>query len=100
MTQQPKITRSLNAKLQAIYCVLLTIADYLEDVPFEHELKEHVENFIEKVRELDDRVFNPVQDDKTRVELMDQQWAIQVSFRDWMIQHFELAQKDLPKIKR
>lgn len=98
--KQPKIDRATNAKLLAIYCLLPTFADYLEDIPFETELEAELNRFIDKVRDMDDRVFGSIHDVQQRMELMEQQVNIQIAFRDWMLQAFELAQKDLKKIKR
>ena len=98
--KQPTITRAENAKLLILYCVLPTIADYLEDIPFEGEIKEAVDNLIERSREADDRVFPPNEDEQEKRARLDQQWQIQVSFRDWVISNFDLAQKDIKKIQR
>jgi hypothetical protein len=89
--------RSINAKLLTVYCILPTIADFLEEIPYESELQEELNRFIEKVRNMDDRVF-AIEDEKKRIDLMDQQVYIQRSFRDWIIQQFGLAQKDIKKI--
>jgi hypothetical protein len=97
--KQKKITKAENAKLLILYCVLPTIADYLEDIPFEGEIKEAVDNLITLSREADDRVFSKGSEEEKRARL-DQQWAIQVSFRDWVISNFDLAQKDIKKIQR
>jgi hypothetical protein len=96
--KQKKITRAENAKLLILYCVLPTIADYLEDIPFEGEIKEAVDNIITLSREADDRVFPPDEDEQEKRARLDQQWKIQVSFRDWVISNFDLAQKDIKKI--
>jgi methyl coenzyme M reductase subunit C-like uncharacterized protein (methanogenesis marker protein 7) len=95
--KQKKITKAENAKLLILYCVLPTIADYLEDIPFEGEIKEAVDNLITLSRDMDDRIFSQVSEEEKRV-IADQQWKIQVSFRDWVISNFDLAQKDIKKI--
>jgi hypothetical protein len=96
--KQPTIHRSLQAKLLILYCVLPTIADYLEDIPFEGELQKAVTNLIEQSRMADDRIFRPDEDEQEKRARLDQQWKIQVSFRDWVISNFDLAQKDIKKI--
>jgi hypothetical protein len=96
---QPTIHRSLQAKLLTTYCVLPTIADYLEDIPFEGEIKEAVEKLITLSRDMDDRIFSQGSEEEKRV-IADQQWQIQVSFRDWVISNFDLSQKDIKKIQR
>jgi hypothetical protein len=98
--KQKKITRAENAKLLILYCVLPTIADYLEDIPFEGEIKEAVDNLITLSRDMDDRVFPPDEDEQEKRARLDQQWQIQVSFRDWVISNFDLSQKDIKKIQR
>jgi hypothetical protein len=95
--KQKKITKTENAKLLIIYCVLPTIADYLEDIPFEGQIKEAVDNLITLSRDMDDRIFSKGIEEEKRV-IADQQWKIQVSFRDWVISNFDLAQKDIKKI--
>jgi hypothetical protein len=95
--KQKKITKAENAKLLILYCVLPTIADYLEDIPFEGEIKEAVDNLITLSRDMDDRIFSQGSEEEKRV-IADQQWKIQVSFRDWVISNFDLAQKDIKKI--
>jgi hypothetical protein len=45
-------------------------------------------------------VFPPDEDEQEKRARLDQQWAIQVSFRDWVISNFDLAQKDIKKIQR
>ena len=97
--KQPKITRAENAKLLILYCVLPTIADYLEDIPFEGEIKEAVDNLITLSRDMDDRIFSQGSEEEKRA-MADQQWKIQVSFRDWVISNFDLAHKDIKKIQR
>jgi hypothetical protein len=96
--KQKKITKTENAKLLILYCVLPTIADYLEDIPFEGELQKAVTNLIEQSRMADDRIFRPDEDEEEKRVIADQQWKIQVSFRDWVISNFDLAQKDIKKI--
>jgi hypothetical protein len=97
--KQKKITKAENAKLLILYCVLPTISDYLEDIPFEGEIKEAVNNLITLSRDMDDRIFSEGSEEEKRARL-DQQWKIQVSFRDWVISNFDLAQKDIKKIQR
>jgi hypothetical protein len=96
--KQPTITKAENAKLLTTYCVLPILSDYLEDIPFEGEIKEAVDNLITLSREADDRVFPPNEDEQEKRARLDQQWKIQVSFRDWVISNFDLAQKDIKKI--
>jgi hypothetical protein len=95
--KQPTIHRSLQAKLLTTYCVLPILSDYLEDIPFEGEIKEAVNNLITLSRDMDDRIFSKGSEEENRV-IADQQWKIQVSFRDWVISNFDLAQKDIKKI--
>jgi hypothetical protein len=95
--KQPTIHRSLQAKLLTTYCVLPILSDYLEDIPFEGEIKEAVDHLIALSRDMDDRIFSQGSEEEKRV-IADQQWQIQVSFRDWVISNFDLAQKDIKKI--
>jgi hypothetical protein len=97
--KQPTIHRSLQAKLLTTYCLLPILSDYLEDIPFEGEIKEAVDNLIALSRDMDERIFSQGSEEEKRV-IADQQWAIQVSFRDWVISNFDLAQKDIKKIQR
>ena len=90
--------RSLNTRLLVSYCVLPVIADFMEDFEHSEKMQPLADELIEIVRKIDDIIISDVKDYDKRLELMEQQVYIQRSFRDWIIQQFGLAQKDIKKI--
>jgi hypothetical protein len=90
--------RSMNAKMLVTCCVLPTVADFFEDISIPKEAEKIVNELTDLIRELDNVMINSEKDKKKRIDLMEQQVYIQRSFRDWIIQQFGLAQKDIKKI--